>query len=426
MRVRVLDALMGQGKSTKIMNDVSLLPNNQPVIYIAPLLSECHRFAGTQIDEEGEIMFDEYGNILCDSDHPLSHKCFYHPNNRNSTGTKVGSLSKLVKEGKNIVSTHSLFKSLTKEIIADIEKAGYLLIIDEVLCVWEKYVMAQHCDTENDTDKESTDTDKEIRKLINNGFIEVDVAGLLHWQWDKYDARDTSHAEVARLCDTHQLCIVNGSVVFWEYPVWALKAFKDIWVATYGFENSFMCEYFKCHDIDYQIERFGEHQSSFKHLITIVEDSKLNSCGDRNHSLSYTNITKSKTHNEALKNNLHNFFQNKMKAKVNERLWTVYSSKKRSISGGRYASSWLAYNTKATNDYKDATCVAYLINLNANLMVMSLLGHRGVCFDQDKWATSEMVQFIWRSAIRESKPITVYIPSKRMRELFVKWLDESC
>ncbi len=47
MNVKVLDALMGSGKTTKLIKDVSLLPNNNPVIYIAPLLSECHRFAGT-------------------------------------------------------------------------------------------------------------------------------------------------------------------------------------------------------------------------------------------------------------------------------------------------------------------------------------------------------------------------------------------
>jgi len=55
---------------------------------------------------------------------------------------------------------------------------------------------------------------------------------------------------------------------------------------------------------------------------------------------------------------------------------------------------------------------------------VSLLGHRGVMFDQDKWALSEMVQFVWRSAIRDEKPITLYVPSKRMRDLFINWLSE--
>ena len=46
-------------------------------------------------------------------------------------------------------------------------------------------------------------------------------------------------------------------------------------------------------------------------------------------------------------------------------------------------------------------------------------------FDQDAFATSEMVQFIWRSAIRRGEPIQIYIPSNRMRGLLEKWIDEN-
>lgn len=422
MKVRVLDALMGQGKSTRIMQDVAMLPNNQPVIYIAPLLSECHRFAGTIVDEDGMTVSSEDGTPVCANNHPLVHKCFKHPTYKNKKGSKLHSLSELVNNGNNIVSTHALFKSLTKEIVSGIERHGYILIIDEVLSVWEKYTMEAYNEKDDQITKE-TDTDKEVRRLIDNGFIVVCPDGLLHWQWDKFDANDTIYEEIALLCDNHQLCMVNGCVVFWEYPIWALKAFKQMWVATYGFEHSFMCEYLKVHGIEYEIEKFGKHQSSFKHLITIIEDKKLNAVGDRAYSLSYTSICSTKTNNDVLKNNLLNFFQNKMKAKSEDRLWTVFSTRKRAISGGRYAKSWLAYNTKATNDYKDAICVAYLINLYVNPMVLSLLGQKGVLFDQDQWALSEMVQFIWRSAIREERPITVYIPSQRMRELFKQWLS---
>jgi len=35
-----------------------------------------------------------------------------------------------------------------------------------------------------------------------------------------------------------------------------------------------------------------------------------------------------------------------------------------------------------------------------------------------------MIQWIWRSAIRDGKEIWVYIPSRRMRELLKKWLLE--
>ena len=45
--------------------------------------------------------------------------------------------------------------------------------------------------------------------------------------------------------------------------------------------------------------------------------------------------------------------------------------------------------------------------------------------NEDGFATSEMLQFIWRSAIREGNEIWLYIPSIRMRTLLYKWIDEN-
>ena len=34
-----------------------------------------------------------------------------------------------------------------------------------------------------------------------------------------------------------------------------------------------------------------------------------------------------------------------------------------------------------------------------------------------------MVQWIWRSAIRDGNEVNLYIPSRRMRELLIGWID---
>ena len=44
--------------------------------------------------------------------------------------------------------------------------------------------------------------------------------------------------------------------------------------------------------------------------------------------------------------------------------------------------------------------------------------------DQSLYSLSEMVQFIWRSRIRNGEPIDLYVPSKRMRELLIAWLND--
>ena len=35
-----------------------------------------------------------------------------------------------------------------------------------------------------------------------------------------------------------------------------------------------------------------------------------------------------------------------------------------------------------------------------------------------------MLQFIWRSAIRDGEEIWIYIPSIRMRRLLYEWIEE--
>jgi hypothetical protein len=43
--------------------------------------------------------------------------------------------------------------------------------------------------------------------------------------------------------------------------------------------------------------------------------------------------------------------------------------------------------------------------------------------DEELLALSDLLQWIFRSSIREGKPINIYIPSKRMRELLIKWIN---
>ena len=48
----------------------------------------------------------------------------------------------------------------------------------------------------------------------------------------------------------------------------------------------------------------------------------------------------------------------------------------------------------------------------------------GVEVQEDVYALSEMIQWIWRSAIRDGEEIWVYIPSNRMRALLENWLND--
>jgi len=58
-------------------------------------------------------------------------------------------------------------------------------------------------------------------------------------------------------------------------------------------------------------------------------------------------------------------------------------------------------------------------------MIKGYFEDRRITVHEDLYALSEMIQWIWRSRIRDELPIKVFIPSERMRSLFVRWLNSS-
>ena len=66
----------------------------------------------------------------------------------------------------------------------------------------------------------------------------------------------------------------------------------------------------------------------------------------------------------------------------------------------------------------------YPININKRPTEISYLSERGVDFNKELYALSEMIQFIWRGCIRQGQPMKVLVVSKRMRKLLEDWINE--
>jgi hypothetical protein len=49
---------------------------------------------------------------------------------------------------------------------------------------------------------------------------------------------------------------------------------------------------------------------------------------------------------------------------------------------------------------------------------------KNIIVNDEEYALSELVQWVWRSAIRDGKEINLYIPSSRMRRLLTDWLNK--
>jgi hypothetical protein len=63
------------------------------------------------------------------------------------------------------------------------------------------------------------------------------------------------------------------------------------------------------------------------------------------------------------------------------------------------------------------------LNVYYNPLIKSYFESMDVPVYEDLYALSQMVQWVWRSRIREKEPINLYVPSERMRSLLKRWLD---
>lgn len=80
-------------------------------------------------------------------------------------------------------------------------------------------------------------------------------------------------------------------------------------------------------------------------------------------------------------------------------------------------------NARASNDYASKTVMVHAFDRHPHVAICNYLRGVGVSHSKERFAINELVQWLWRSAIRNEKPIHVAILSKRMRELFLAWLD---
>lgn len=398
-KVTIVDAPCGYGKSTwaiNYMNDNMF----ERFIYITPFLDELKRVIKS-----------------CD------RRKFKQPNERLGKGSKTNHFYKMLDSGVNICSTHSLFKNISKDIIEEIQKQEYILILDEVFDVVENLNVSKH----------------DINMLINEGIISVDEKSKVHWEKNEYIGKFISLKNPIENGDVY---LYSNTMILWTFPASIFKAFKKVYVLTYMFDAQIQRYYYDLNNIKYEyqsVELKGIEEekriyelidykeiygAEYKELINIYE-GKLNDIGEDEYALSKSWYDKAnkKELMKILKNNVVNYYIHIIKSKSAQNLWTTFKDYKTQCQGKGYTKGYLSCNARATNDYKDRNSLAYLCNRYYNPVIKNFFIERGVNIDEDQWALSELVQWIYRSAIREKNPINIYLPSNRMRSLLNEWLS---
>ncbi len=386
---------MGTGKTTWAINELFKEKADCNILYLAPTLDEDERIRQNSTRE------------------------FYLPQNRGSG--KLGNIAKLIESGVDIASTHELFRRFDRKCKEALTHNKYILVLDETLTAVEQY----HFQAKQD-----------FLYLLENKDIEVTRDGLIQWVGSELDTR---FDDVRTLAKNKCLFRVDDKFFLWHFPVEVFSLFEDVYLLTYNFNGSLMAPYFQLYGIKYNVKSIkevnGEHiltdyykpdKTQYKQRIQVYR-GELNNIGETDNTLSAT-WTKAKYYadkRKILKNNLYNFARHKIDVPSNNIIWTCFKSAKKELEGKGYARRFLPCNARATNDYREATCLMYAANIYVCPEITKFFNQHGIEIDQDAIALNTLLQWIWRSNIREPDSdniINLYLPAPRMRRLFNQWL----
>lgn len=402
---------MGTGKTTWSIQYINENPFEN-ILYITPFLSEVTR-------------------IISNTNREFRQPAY-------KGGSKLENLNELLACQYDIASTHELFKKLTDESREAIKEGNYTLILDEVLSAIDPY----------------DDIKKDDMKLLkDSGCITIDKDGFVIWNQDKADY-DTQYNKIKILAENKSLLYVNQKLLLWRYPPEIFTLFDKVYVLTYLFDASILKSYFDLYYIEYEKKSIcckeGNYYLSdffipdttvYAKLINIYDGNLNENIKQKQNGLSSTWFKAQVKTNpyiiQQMKRNLNNYFRNILNAKSETIMWTTFKDYQTKLRGKGYskqfkseqlenvknAYGFLACNARATNKYSACYNLAYCVNIYLHPAISQFFKQKGVTINEELYGLSEMIQWIWRSRIRNGESINIYIPSIRMRSLLQSWLN---
>lgn len=412
--IYLIDMPMSCGKTTAIFNWMKAYHNKdalQKFLYISPMLSE--------VEDRVPLECGEMD--------------FHFPNTE--VGSKSSDLTTLLRQGKNICCTHSLFTLMTKEHLELIRKQEYILIIDEEPNLFEAYAGGYK--------------KGDIESLEKRGLVRVneEEKGRVEWLWDDMEP-NTVYSRLKRMCELSQLHCAKRSrdMLVVHLPIDLVTSSKHTILITYKFRDSLLYHYIRMKGIEIEpIEslipdiQYVKTEQQFleeaKSLITIAETPSTKKI--KKWSLSatwYTNCSRDKRqaigkaiHSIAVK---HGGYKNIVYTMPKD--CTIKSGKGSGMCCLRKDAnldSFLYSKARATNEYSHVNTMVHAYNRYCNLQCLSYMqDYYGEYLPDninDVTAISELIQWVWRSAIRNGEPITLYFLSERMERLFIEWLENT-
>lgn len=399
----VVDSPCGAGKTSFAIQNITIYERANGFIYVTPYLEEVERV---------KSKCEEFGIEV------------YEPDIRRGFGSKTSDFKELLVKGKNIITTHSMFDRIDETMIDIIRSNNYVLYLDEV-----HEVIKEHYLDEQD-----------FKLLVETKCIEFSDGNLVKWVKEEYDTNNGKFTEFRNLCDLGAVYYYKGKLFLWCFPIRVFEAMKKTYILTYMFEGQLQSAYYKLHNVpyemmwinkdgsfytlkDYKVEYDIAFRREIKDKIHIYEGN-LNFQRGITLSSSWFKEKADENDLEVVKNNTYNYFKHKIKGCSDKNMWTCLKDFRHKLKGKGYSKGFIELNARSTNKYKHKTNLAYLFNRYMKPPIYNFLITHNIEFDNDMYALGDLIQWIFRSAIREGEDINIYIPSLRMRELLKEYLGK--
>lgn len=442
-KIIVIDAPCGAGKTSWAIQKMNE-DTDQAYIYCTPLLDEIER---------------------------IRRACGYHRFNEPQpyNGTKIDDFNNLLTDGGCIAVSHVTFLNTTPETLDRIYEGEYTLILDEALDVVMEFNKIQ---TVEDSPRQ-TITAQDMRMLCEHNVIKICPDYRVEWCGGEY-SNDFKFAEVERLAKLGVLYCVRDKLLVTIFPPEMFRLFKQVYILTYMFDGNILKYYFQLFGLDYELasvnkknDRYSLTEFSeeadlnfrqlFQRLVEVYDGSNLN---NRQRTLSKAWYQKATSEDlKQLKNDVGNYFNRQIpdaKASNGDIMWTCPVDYERKIQGTGYTrirsltkeernlpeqqykelekslKCFVPCNARATNIYRSRWALAYCCNMYMNPMIRGFFtdhneerrrkGLNDIVPDEKQYALSCLIQWMCRSRIRDGLPISIYIPSSRMRMLLLDWM----
>jgi hypothetical protein len=411
--IEIYDRPCGSGKTSaliKQLNDTNEKgPRQEPKKYlvIVPLLSEVSR-----------ILSACPGMVSPGMEQNDTNGSEGYSDNHVSTGKrKTLALLDLLLEGKSIVCTHALFTRL-----AEAGREGYLqdydIIIDEL-----PEVVRQ-------SDICSVLSFKAV--YLSNGYCTISEDGkitpTLKWDLIHGEVTDTLKGEAYRLAKSGCLYLVDDSFLLWAVPPTFLTEGKSMTVLTFLSKGSGLVSYLKKIRVPYRIDSdeaiLRDFKIRMKSLLTVhsmptIEDLPFSASGQ---DKTKRGAKVARALQRLRENGLKGVPHNGILVTSLKKNWANQKGEpgKFSKDSRLFESNWIPNTTRGTNDYRGCTHLVYLWDQYPNPYLKRWLNLSED--DARGYALSELIQWVYRSQIRDGKPVTLYLPSGRMRDILTEFI----